>query len=419
MTAELPVLEDYMEEYFDGEGREALESYASISLGWIDGEHDYLSDLDIDSSASDVIRWMNQKESSWDISPMKEKWYAIKDAEDQLHVAAIDYESSGSYAVCGVNVSEGASGTYETPSGELIEPVILYFDNVQNSSEETRESRLSEITFLEKNGSEGSVKVEELAETVVIKPVIYVNYWNVSDFFLPISNSAITISPENAGSITMSYTDVGNIKDIQDIDGDRKALHSRFIVSDIYGGLTDISAQVAKADEKLVQIDLTRLKTGTYNEGKPVSPEVIYNGETLEEGEDKDYTWTYYDPEKDEDVHELTDCGTYSLLIKGHGRFTGYASKDFQIVLAEDAAQDMIYRAQEKLAAAAEAVKAAKESGDQDALISAYERLVTAQNAVADAQAITPVLSPGPSRLPKQTIRSRPKADPPASSTAS
>ena len=125
MTAELPVLEDYMEEYFDGEGREALESYASISLGWIDGEHDYLSDLDIDSSASDVIRWMNQKESSWDISPMKEKWYAIKDAEDQLHVAAIDYESSGSYAVCGVNVSEGASGTYETPSGELIEPVIL------------------------------------------------------------------------------------------------------------------------------------------------------------------------------------------------------------------------------------------------------------------------------------------------------
>ena len=371
VTAEIPVLEDYLNERFDEEGRKAIGSDAGISLGAVDGTLDYLSELGLESSSSDMIRWMNKKESSWDISPIEEKWYAINDAEGKNHVAAIYDEDETSYTVVGLN------GT-----GEDALPVLLVFR--KGDDPDTRMSTLSEVIFITPNAPSRPVKPENLTETVTFRPVIYVKYY-VSEYFLPISENAFVITRDNAAGITMSFTDVSSISDIRDTDGDRKVLHSVFTVTDIYDDKIDISEKVNAADEKIVEIGLTRIKTGIYNNGEAVSPEVIYNGQVLQEG--KDYTWQLYNDPIGALSPQLKECGEYSLLLKGQGKFTGYAEKTFLIVRAEEAAQDAVDAAQAELTAAVEAVEAAKASGDKDALTAAYERLVSAQNALADAQA--------------------------------
>ena len=65
----------------------------------------------------------------------------------------------------------------------------------------------------------------------------------------------------------------------------------------------------------------------TYNsEAQTPAPVVTFNGMTLVEGDDKDYTVAYSDN---------TDAGTATVTITGHGNYSGTATKTFVIEAAE------------------------------------------------------------------------------------
>ena len=366
VNIEFSATEASIKETFDSEIQEMVRHSIGFKAGAFKG---YISTDDIDmekATAEDLIRWYNRNESYWDIDTADNKWYAVKDAEGKLHAAVIDDQEMGVYYVAALILA-----------GEDHVPVYLKFEGEENGDE----SELTEIVFSTAEGFR-PIKVSDLTDPCTISLCMSVTIneiWQHPTFFLPTSETTFELNADNAKNVSLDYTDIKDIKDITDTDGDGEVYRSRFTIKDIYGNYIDISDIVNNADETVVGIDLARVKPAVYT-GEKQKPELVYHGETLVEG--KDYTWEFYrEPERD-----MIDIDHYRLQFKGMGRYCGYAVRVFNIILSEDAANQMIIQAEEELRLANQALAAAVASDDHAGLREAYDRLVNAQNALVEAQ---------------------------------
>ena len=305
VVAELPAVRNYIVEHDKDIDDPDYALYALIEkgvadlpLGSVKAAMDASSETIEDSTGDflrDYVAWFNAATTTgWDVNPLPQSWYAIKDAGGTLHVAFNDNDSL-SYAVPMIRLRNGQIG--DNPELNL-----LGFDD----------GKLTRIYLRDDEGNARIIKASDLQVDMELIPALYIDS-GLSSTILPASLSSVTVSPNNIDSIELVYTDMSNIGDIQDVDGDGDAVNYKYAVSDIYGASVDISQKVNNPEGSLIDIRLAKVEPATYT-GEELVPTLTYDGRTLVEG--VDYFW-----EKDNDDEAFVLPGEYGITVYGYGDF--------------------------------------------------------------------------------------------------
>lgn len=317
---ELPAFEQFMEEHPEYDMvRKWCGSSMEITLGSVVGTQEWDMELTDQGMLADFVRWYNNDTCIWNLDAMEPKWYALRDADGNLHAAAAE-RYGNTMLVPVVYDADGTPGM-----------IVLTFEGEE----------LTEIAFWQKGGSRRRIKPADLKDELTTTSAVYVNYFGKEEYYLPISWTDFTITPDNVDLIRLIYTDISEIPDIGDIDGDGKAFQEEVVLRDIYGYEWDLTELTQNPADELTSIWLADALPSVYN-GKEQAAEITVDGVTLKEGED--YFW-----EKLEEEDSFTDAGTYKVVLYGVGEYLKAAIKDFVIQPAPiectdvDGIKDQIY----------------------------------------------------------------------------
>ena len=140
------------------------------------------------------------------------------------------------------------------------------------------------------------------------------------------------------------------------------------------------------ADVKVMvytSIKEARIRPGVYdkNSSGELVPEVVFQGEVLEEG--KDYTL-----EKVNETDTFDKAGDYEVKLIGEGRFRGETTKIFSIVVSEEEAEQALEEAKSELADAQELISNLDENASASDIAAALKELMKAQKSLEEAEAV-------------------------------
>ena len=370
MNAEMPAFDRYTQENLDEDEQGLVYGFGKLSLGRIRGEEvlvDMPSRMDYDSDSDynhSLAEWYSRTENTWTLDEVKDKWYAIEDAEGVLHVAACEEDDENSDAFI-VPATVGI--------GHDNQLLLLYFED----------NALTQVYFLNENTGFRPVQVKDLVGEIEVMPVMYVSIFGLIRYYIPISESMFKLSAKNAKNISLVYRDIDEIEDIADTDGDGKVLNSEASIEDIYGSSIDITEALDKPEGELVDIELARVTPARYT-GEEVTPKVTYGGKVLEEG--KDYTLVKLYDENAEPEPVFKEAGKYTVMLFGEGDYRGYEEKDFYIVPPEEKLNRMLKNAEEDVDEAQLRVDLLSDSDSAKEVESAYRQLVKAQQKLIEAE---------------------------------
>ncbi|MBE6129845.1 MAG: hypothetical protein E7185_11300 [Erysipelotrichaceae bacterium] len=311
IIAELPAVEKYLEENPDvAMMMDLFRVSTEFRIGSLRG-YEY-TDFDPDGGLDRYVKWLNDPTSQWELSVMEDEWYAVQDTEGNLHVLDVDWYPNGDiitncFYPAVITGEDGTESEEEMLSAMIFSP----------------DGELKELYIAEEVGYR-KVKPQDLKAPLVLTPITAFS-GPFDTYFIPISSSTVTIDPATCDQIKLLITDVANIPDIKDTDGDGKALTKQYILRDIYNYEYDLSELIENPDEELVCIELAEVQDVVYN-GEEQGPVLVYDGEVLEEG--TDYEW-YATGEGN-----YADVGEYEVLLNGSGRFTHDDLRTYRILPA-------------------------------------------------------------------------------------
>ncbi len=322
LVAEIPILRDYliaekMEWMFDGQNSKSGE----LPIGSVAGSEEFDMDLDkttVETFIEDYIRWLNGSEAKWNLDPIDEKWFALKDAEGKLHVVTM--EMYHDYYLIPVTYEIGGTDEAGYP---LVEMAALFFKPDENSD-------ALDLSWLMINdgGAYRPIDAQDLKKSMTLKPCMAIELM-VSNDYAPISTSFDIVYDEKTGKnntdqIKLVFTDIDNIPDIKDTTGDGKKLTSQIVVTDIYGTKINISDMIDKPDGKIYDINFAKVMDDEYD-GKKHSPRLVLNGVTLKEG--RDYKISVWEGDASFD-----EIGEYQVYLEGMGDYTGSGWMTYRIL---------------------------------------------------------------------------------------
>ena len=319
IIAELPTVDNYLEENPDvAMMMELFGVSTDFNIGSVKGYEytDFDSD-DPDGGLNRYVKWLNDPTSQWELNVMEDKWYAVQDAERKLHVLDVDWYPNGDVITNGFYTAVVTDEDGNEKEEEMLSAMIFSPDG-----------ELKELYIAEEFGYR-KVKPQDLKEPLVLTPITAYS-GPFATYFIPISASPVTIDPSTCDQIRLLYTNVADIPDIEDTDGDGKALTKQHILKDIYNYEYDLSDLIENPDEELICIELTDVQDVVYN-GEEQGPALVYDGEVLEEG--TDYQW-YATGEGN-----YTDVNEFEVILYGNGHFTHDDIRTYRILPAsiEDA----------------------------------------------------------------------------------
>ena len=370
MNAEMPAFDRYAKENLDEDEQGVVDAFGKLSLGRIKGQEvladmpsrtDYDNDSDYNHA---MVEWYNRTENTWTLDEVKDKWYAIEDADGKLHVAACEEDDENSNAL----VVPATIGI-----GHDNQLILLYFED----------NALTQVLFLNENTGFRPVKVKDLVDEIEVMPVMYVSVFGLLRYYIPISQSTFRLSAKNAKNISIVYRDIDEIEDIADTDGDGKVLNAEASVTDIYGAGIDITEELDNPEGELVDIELARVTPARYS-GEEVIPQVTYGGRVLKEG--KDYTLIKLYNEAADPEPVFKEPGEYKIMLFGEGDYRGYKEKDFYIIPPEEKLNRMLKNAEEDVDEAQVKVDLLSDSDSPEEIESAYRQLVKAQQKLIEAE---------------------------------
>ena len=370
VNAELPAFNQYIEEALNEDEQAVVEYWGKLSLGEIKGHEvltDYPSRLNYDSDEKynqALIEWHNKTENTWILDEVEDKWYAIKDAQGILHVASYEEDDENeNVTIVPVTVGIGYDNQL----------IMLYFED----------DKLTQLYFLNEDTGFRPTRIQDLVGELEVMPVMYVSVMGMLRYYIPISSSTFMLSADKAKDISLVYTDIEDIEDIADADGDGVMLHSQASINDIYGYETDITDKLDNPEGLLISIELARVTPMRYT-GEELKPQVTYEGKVLEEG--KDYTlYKLYNEDADPEP-EFIEPGKYTIMLFGEGDYRGYEEKSFYIIPSEEKLLRMLKNAQDALAQAQLKVDLLPEDADAETVVAAYRQLIKAQQKLLEAE---------------------------------
>ena len=320
VEAELPSVAAYMEDPANEDILDLMEMSKGINvskIGTITGRQLFSSDSLEDTTAADYLEWYLDHNSSWELDPLLQKWYAVKDASGTYHIIEpkFDEEANEIYFL----VSYAGEADVDDEEDKVPAEGMAYLDFI--------DGKLYQIAFYTESGGYRAIEPDKLTEELTVMPIRHVDlFMGLLYADIPLSLNSFTVSADNYESLTIDYTDVSNIPDIEDTDGDGESLTLTSVVTDIYGYDIDINDKIRNPDGELIDISLVEVESVVYN-GEAQSPVVKYDGEVLTEGED-------FIVETTSDDDDLTSVGTYRVLLHGKGKYIRTAEKEFSIVPA-------------------------------------------------------------------------------------
>ena len=270
-----------------------------------------------------AVEWLADKNSEWSIGEFEHKWYALRDSEGNLHVTSpISVDADA--AIIPVTY-ETTAFAWDYSDGEGTYEAYTRFNLVYLFLEDGC-TKLTEIGFLEQGGGLRVIDASQFRGALEVTPVMPIYFLGAFEIDVPISMTSFTLTPESIenGSFSLEYTDIDNISDIADVDGDGQTLSIRAVVNDIYGGSLDISNLVF---EPIEPAEVTGIKNQTYT-GKAITqnPVVKMGNKVLVKG--RDYKVAYKNNK---------NAGTATIIITGIGNYRGSITKTFQIGKAASA----------------------------------------------------------------------------------
>ena len=316
LIAELPMVSAYIERQDDEDLRASLAAIAQaypLVINVTKGDQDWDMSWDGIETEEDLLKayieWYNNTTSLWNMPVSEGKWWAVQDAEGNLHV--VDY--SGGEQVYIPVILERQNGV-EVEADEEGNPqlLVLVFRN----------DALSELRFITdpETLEFRAVMASDLTSELEVLSVQYIGGMFGGYTLLPISETTFLITGDNTDDISLVFTDIANISDIADTTEDKASVTRRFVVTDIYGNEIDITEQVlAHANGTLRNIDLVEIEPATYN-GKEQTPVVVDGDKVLEEG--VDYEW-----EPREDGDGLVNVGEHWVRLFGMGEYADMYGK--------------------------------------------------------------------------------------------
>ena len=370
MNAEMPAFDRYIKENLDEEEQSIVNAFGKLSLGTIKGQEvhtDLPGRMDYDSETDykkALAEWYNRTENTWTLDEMKDKWYAIQDAEGVLHVAACEEDDENSNAFL-VPATVGI--------GHNNQLLLLSFED----------NELTQVYFLNENTGFRPVKVKDLVGEIEVMPVLYVSFFGLLRYYVPISNSTFKLSAKNAKNISLSYRDIAEIEDIADADGDGKVLNTEASVTDIYGASIEITEELDNPEKELADIELARVTPASYT-GEEIEPQVTYGGKVLKKG--KDYTCVTIYNEEEEFEPVFKEPGKYTIYLFGEGDFRGYDQKNFYIIPPEEKLDRMLKNAEEEVDEAQLRVDLLSDGDSAEEVKAAYRQLIKAQQKLIEAE---------------------------------
>ena len=311
--AELPAVEAY-KELVDEDLRGDIEDFGTLKVGKTYGKLSWpmpyptdLTDLDY---LKQVIEWYNDDESSWSVPESEQKWYAVNDADAKYHVASI-HSNNDKYINIPAYYGDDVTDQH---------PIYLRFEK---ENPEDQYGKLIVVFFVGDDGAIRGTRVEDLTGELNVWTMVSGSHWFGDDVYIPITENSFKINRDNAGDISISFTDIANISDIRDIDDDGSAFYSTVTITDIYDKDTDITEKIRNPEFDVCDIDLVDVKSAVVI-GDELKLEVTHYGETLEEG--VDYTWEKKNPNDD-----FTVPGEYEIVLIGKSRYVRRATKTITV----------------------------------------------------------------------------------------
>lgn len=253
------------------------------------------------SGFADYQAWMNDPNSTWELPEFEPKWYAVKDAEGNLHVAELD--APGSTIIMATYKTDPEEISYDRIAG-------LHFVDGQ----------LVGVYLKTETGQYSYVAPSTLESDLIITPCHVEPFFTI-DLCLPISEPFILNSTNNQ-DITLEYTDIDNISDIADTTGDDNCLTIKTSMVDIYGSKLDLTDKANNPEGEITSIRYAEIAPAVYD-GEEHLPVVTVKGKVLTEGVD-------YNLYRDESV-VLDHAGEYVFGLEGIGAYSGFTFKSYII----------------------------------------------------------------------------------------
>jgi hypothetical protein len=304
-TAELPVVEEYWE-------NSPYKDYRySICPDLVLGRREADVEIDVEDGETRfeaLTRWFDDRSSTWEIESLKNQWYAITDADGVAHVAIIEFPDNDVQIVPAIATDEDGDSAL----------VDLCFADEELIGINVYGSDLLSPT---------RISVSEILCELTLMPIYY-DYQSGLNLVIPLSKSTFKLNAENADSIRLIFTDVENIPDIDDINGDGNSITEELVVNDMYDYSFNISDKYKNPDAVLISIEDAEVEAAVYD-GTEKRPVVVYNGEVLTEGRD----YAFFNASESDDFIE---CGNYEIIIYGKGEYGGTLEAIFNIYEADD-----------------------------------------------------------------------------------
>ena len=311
--AELPAVEAY-KKLVDEELSEDIERFGKLRIGKVYGKLSWpmpyptdLTDLDY---LKKVVSWYNKPESTWDVPDFEQKWYAVTDAEGSNHAASI-YSINDNSIIIPAYYGDSVTDQH---------PIYLKFE--KENPDDTF-GKLIVVFFVQDDGAIRGTMAENLTGELNVWTMVSGSHFMGETMYIPITENAFTVNKNNYNDISISFTDIANISDIRDVDGDSLALDSTVTITDTYGLETDVTNQIVNPEFDVYDISLADVNSAVAI-GDELKLDITLYGEPLEEG--TDYTW-----EKKNLSDDLTVPGEYEITLIGHSRFTNRAVKTITV----------------------------------------------------------------------------------------
>lgn len=311
--AELPAVEAY-KGLVDEELREDIADFGTLRVGKVYGKLSWpmpyptdLADLDY---LNQVINWYNDDESAWSVPELEQKWYAVNDADGNNHVASI-YSIKDNYIIIPAYYGDSVTDQH---------PIYLKFEK---EHPEDQFGKLIVVFFVGDDGAIRGTYADALTGELNVWTMVSGSHWFGDEVYIPITENSFKINKDNAGDISINFTDIADISDIRDVTNDGSAFYSTVTITDIYDIDTDITDKIVNPEFDVCDIALAEVKSATVIGGE-LKLEVTRNGESLEEG--LDYTWEKKDPNDD-----LTVPGEHKIILIGKSKYVRRAEKTITV----------------------------------------------------------------------------------------
>lgn len=321
MTAELPVLSEYIETHPEVKKLAELGADFMISVGEINAEPEDPPAGKGEEYLKEYIRWLNDSTSIWNSPAEPRSWYAVKDAENQVHMAMVYDTDTGFKSPALIRVG----------STDTLASVDLLFD--QNKV-------LTGFSYNGENNDYVVVNAKDLLRDVEVQMVNRVTLNNSKNVDLPVSEKTFMLNASNYSNISTDMYALDDIPDIHDDMGGEYKTDYRVTVKNIYGYEMEITEEVIdNPTDVLTDIRCTEISYSVFS-GREETPTLQYLDNILTEGKD-------YDLFKHSD--HMIDVGNYDITVYGKGDYTGVADTQFEIKPASitacvgDAIEDQVY----------------------------------------------------------------------------